>query len=248
VPNWTYDPIIHVTGPGRLAVRSAGQLIGALQAGEIVNATIDVFDSDWLPDMFVHVREEVLEQHAAHQARAVSPTLAEHSLVSRVGQHMLRRAIQLVRGAAHGGMILVVDADGAIDANDIDGLRLKYRFSQESPVKRYRALLLEVLEGVAASTTKSLVGWADFAADTSPTLERLEQSIFELSRLIANLTFIDGAVVLDKRFGLLGFGAEVAHELLHRRACTVRSIVTALRSSSMTSKTWARGIVLPIVS
>jgi hypothetical protein len=194
-------------------VRSAGRLIGALQAGEIVNATIDVFDSDWLPAMFVQVREEVIAQHATRQARATSPTLAEHSLVSRVGQHMLRRAIQLVRNAAHGGMILVTDASDETDVSGIDGLRLKYRFSQESPVKRYRALLLEVLEGVAASTTKALVGWADFAADTSPILERLEQSIFEMSRLIANLTFIAGAVVLDKRFSLLGFGAEVSAEL-----------------------------------
>jgi hypothetical protein len=214
VPNWTYDPIIHVTGPGRLAVRSAGKLIGALQAGEIVNATIDVFDSEWLPGMFFHIREEVIAQHAARQARATSPTLAEHSLVSRVGQHMLRRAIQLVRNAAYGGMILVTDAlDDETPVTAVHGLRLKYRFSQENPVKRYRALLLEVLEGVAASTTKALVGWADFAADTSPILERLEQSIFEMSRLIANLTFIDGAVVLDKRFALLGFGAEVSAEL-----------------------------------
>jgi hypothetical protein len=212
VPNWTFDPIIHVTGPGRVAVRSAGKLIGALQAGVIVNATIDVFDSDWLPALFVKEREEVVAEHAVRQARTASPTLAEHSLVGRVGQHMLRRAIQLVRGAGHGGMILVVDAAQA-DPSTVGGLRLKYRFDQDGPSKRYRALLLEILEGVAATTTKALVGWADFAADSSSLLERLELSIFELSRLIANLTFIDGAVVLDKRFGLLGFGAEVSPDL-----------------------------------
>src|SRR5205085_4121 len=33
------------------------------------------------------------------------------------------------------------------------------------------------------------------------------------SRVIANLASIDGAVVLDKRFGLVGFGAEVSSEL-----------------------------------
>ena len=37
--------------------------------------------------------------------------------------------------------------------------------------------------------------------------------MFELSRIIANLTSIDGAVVLDKRLGLVGFGAEVSAEL-----------------------------------
>jgi DisA bacterial checkpoint controller nucleotide-binding len=208
VPNWTYDPIIHVVGPGRLAVRCAGTLIGALQAGMIVNATIDVFESDWLPALFTRERQEAVEQHAARQARSQSPTLAEHALVSRVGQHMLRRAIQLTRAAGHGGIILVVDDPGLVD-----GLRLKYRFQQDAPAKRYRALLLEILDGLAATTTESVVGLNEFAADSSPHVARVEQSIFELSRLIANLTSIDGAVVLDKRFGLIGFGAEVSAEL-----------------------------------
>lgn len=212
VPNWSFDPIIHVTGPGRVAVRCAGQLIGSLRAGSIAAATMDVFDSQWLPAMFVHQREEVLSQHATRQATASSPTLAEHSLVSRVGQHMLRRAIQLVRNTGHGGIILALNP-GAMADGKVDGLRLKYRFDQDGPAKRYRALLLEILDAVAATTTKSLVGWADFARDSSPNLEQLEQSIFEMSRLIANLTFIDGAVVVDKRFSLVGFGAEVSAEL-----------------------------------
>jgi hypothetical protein len=213
IPNWTYDPIIHVAGPGQLAVRSAGKLVGALKGGLLVDAMVDVFESEWLPAMFAREREEALAEHAARQAQTPSPTLAEHSLVGRVGQQMIRRAIQLVRGARHGGMILVVDAAAEAAPNSVDGLRLKYRFGQDEPSHRYRTLLLEILEGVAATTSKASVGWSDFALDASPRLERLEQSVFELGRLIANLTAIDGAVVLDKRLGLLGFGAEVSAEL-----------------------------------
>src|ERR1041384_3478443 len=43
VPNWTYDPIIHVTGPGHLAIRCAGHLIRAIERGVVVDATPDVF-------------------------------------------------------------------------------------------------------------------------------------------------------------------------------------------------------------
>ncbi|MDB4971778.1 MAG: hypothetical protein JWN48_119 [Myxococcaceae bacterium] len=211
VPNWTYDPIIHVSGPGQLAVRCAGKLVGAIERGVVVDATMDVFDSEWLPAMFARERELVRAQHAGLQAQIPSPTLVEHSLVSRVSQHMLRRAIQLIRGARHGGMILVVDA--ATIASASGGLRLKYRFGQDEPAQRYRTLLFQILEAVSATTSKSSVGWSDFASDDSTTLERLEQAVFELSRLIANLTAIDGAVVLDKQFGLLGFGAEVSAEL-----------------------------------
>ena len=213
VPIWTYDPIIHVTGPGQLAVRCAGKLIGALEGGLLVDTMMDVFDSDWLPALFAREREQVRTEHAARQVEAQSPTLVEHSLVARIGQHMVRRIIQLVRGARHGGMILVLDAAPGPTSMDIAGLRLKYRLDQDEPSHRYRTLLFQILERVAAATSKATVEWADFALDASSDLESLERAVFEWSRVIANLAAIDGAVVLDKGLGLVGFGAEVSAEL-----------------------------------
>jgi len=81
VPNWTYDPIVHVTGPGKVAVRCAGKLVGAIERGALVDATLDVFDSEWLPALFAREREEVRAQHDVLQARSASPTSVEHSLV-----------------------------------------------------------------------------------------------------------------------------------------------------------------------
>jgi hypothetical protein len=213
VPNWTYDPIVHVTGPGRIAVRCAGKLVGAIERGCLVDTTMDVFDSAWLPAMFARERAEVRAEHDVLQARSASPTSVEHSLVGRIGQHMLRRTIQLVRGAGHGGMILMVSTGVDASADGTSGLRLKYRFGQDEPSRRYRTLLLQILEAVAAATSKTSVGWSDFASNTSPELEKLEQAVFEMSRVMANLAATDGAVVLDKRFRLLGFGAEVFAEL-----------------------------------
>jgi hypothetical protein len=210
VPNWTYDPIVHVTGPGQLAVRCAGALVGGLERGVLVDTLLDVFDSEWLPALFAREREIVQAEHDALQAASASPTTVEASLVGRVGQQMLRRAIQLVRGARHGGMILVTDPAAP---HGMDGLRLKYRFGRGEPSHRYRTLLLRILDRVAASTSKSSVGWTDFATNGSAELERLEQSVFELSRLVANLTAVDGALLLDKGLGVLGFGAEVSAEL-----------------------------------
>jgi hypothetical protein len=213
VPIWTDAPILHVTGPGQLAVRCAGKLVGALERSALVDTLLDVFDSEWLPAMFAREREQVRAEHARLQARTPSPTAVEHSLVGKVGQHMLRRAIQLIRGARHGGLILVMDTSPEASGGRFEALRLKYRFLEDEPSRRYRTLLFAILESVAASTSKESVGWGDFALDASLDLEKLEQAVFELSRLIANLTAIDGAVVLDKRFGLVGYGAEVSAEL-----------------------------------
>ena len=213
VPNWTYDPIIHVTGPGHVAVRCAGKLIGALELGALVDATVDVFTSAWLGAMFMEEREEVRRAHAATQLAAPSPTAVEPSLVGRIGQHLLRRAIQLILGARHGGLILVADVPLNGTIADVPGVRLKYSFARSEPATRYRTLLFQILGKLAESTTKPSVDWSDFERDGSPDLERLENAVFEISRVIAGLAAIDGAVVLDKRFALLGFGAEVSSEI-----------------------------------
>jgi hypothetical protein len=107
-------------------------------------------------------------------------------------------------------MILVADTS---NPGALAGVRLKYRFGQDEPSHRYRTLLFRILDTLAGATSKASVGWSDFAEDGSSALERLERSVFELSRLTANHTAVDGAVVLDKRLGLVGFGAEVSAEL-----------------------------------
>jgi hypothetical protein len=212
VPNWSYDPIVHVTGPGQVAVRCAGKLIGAIERGLVVDATLDVFDSQWLKAMFAREREEARALHAASQVGVEIPTDAEHSLISKVGQHMLRRAIQLVRGAHHGGLILILDTERP-QGGRVRGLRLKYPMRQDEPSQRYRTLLLRILQVVAATSNKPSVGWADFSSSDDARFAELEGEVFELSRVLANLTAIDGALVLDKRFAVLGFGAEVSAEL-----------------------------------
>ncbi len=213
VPNWTLDPIIHVTAPGKLAVRCAGKLVGAIERGMVVDATLDVFESAWLPAMFAREREDIRAEHAALQAGSASPTAARHSLVGMVGQHMLRRAIQLIRNAHHGGLILVANLESEPIAGSIQGVRLKYTLKQDEPSLRYRTLLLQILDAVAAASSEASVGWSDFASSDNQYFAKLEQSVFELSRVMANLAAIDGALVLDKRFGILGFGAEVSAEL-----------------------------------
>lgn len=218
VPIWTHDPIIHVTDPGRLAVRSAGHLVGGLERGALVDTTMDVFESEWLPAAFAIPREQLRAAHAARLAASGTATTVDSALIGLVSQQMLRRCIQIIRSMHHGGMILIAESASVLSPAeplvvDLAGVRPKYRFVDDEPSKRYRALLGSILHYVATARSKSTVGWSDFATDESPELARLERDVFEWSRLVANLAAIDGAVVLDKRFALVGFGAEVSTEL-----------------------------------
>ncbi len=174
MPNWTYDPIVHVTAPGQLAVRCAGQLIGALERGLVVDAALDVFDSQWLPALFERERQIVQQEHAALQTRESAPTSVEHSLIGKLAQQMLRRAIQLIRGARHGGLLLIVD--GQRNSAHLRGLRLKYSLAQDEPSHRYRTLLFQILSAVAAATEKDSVGWLDFRLQLERALRRARAS------------------------------------------------------------------------
>jgi hypothetical protein len=189
--------------------------VGAIERGQLVNATTDVFESEWLRGLFHRERERVREAHAARQSTSVAPTLASDQLIGRVAQQMIRRAIRLIRGARHGGLILILDAEPASEPapEELPGLRLKYRFQGDEPAQRYRSVLFEILQELATRSQKTSVDWEDFVQDDSPRLAQLEHAIFELSRLMANLTAIDGALVMNKRFALLGYGAEVSAEL-----------------------------------
>jgi DNA integrity scanning protein DisA with diadenylate cyclase activity len=70
---------------------------------------------------------------------------------------------------------------------------------------------------------RAAVGWEEYARSTDGGIAQLDEAMLELAHLIAGLASIDGAVVLDKRFELLGFGAEIGGDLP-----TVRSVARAV--------------------
>jgi hypothetical protein len=204
-------PVVQVLAPGRLVVYCGHQLIAALERGYIEATTTDVFTSRWLPRLFERSRREV-QQEA--QAGTPSQLLFDESLIGTVSQHMIRRAIFLIRSARHGGLLLFLDSStGAACALGSGPVKLKYAISSASDRGRYRILLKRLLRELGEETETNSIAWQHFMAATSPKLETIEQSIFEFSRSIAGLSGVDGAVVLDKRFEVLGFGAEVSGEL-----------------------------------
>lgn len=211
--NWTLAPIVHVTGPGRLAVRAASHLIAGLERGVLISSAMDVFESDWLPRLFAQDTEVMRREHRDVIASQPGDTNEiDDSLLLMVSQHMLRRALRLIRGAGHGGMILFVDADDRAPL-DAGALRPKYTFAEEEPRRRYQTLLGSLTTVLAAASQKGSIGWEDYRDAADPVLAEVESQIFELSRLVASLAAVDGAVLLNKRLAVLGFGVEVSAEL-----------------------------------
>jgi hypothetical protein len=210
--NWTVAPIVHVTGPGRLALRAASRLIAGLERGTLVSSSMDVFESEWLARLFADVNDALRRDHASALSRqAADASAIDASLVTIVSQHMVRRVVRLIRSAGAGGLVLVADAGAEVA--EAAALRVKYPFAGEEPRRRYQTLLRRLMTSLATASARDSVGWEDFRDADDPALEELERSIFELSRLVAALAGVDGAVVVNKKFELLGFGAEVSADL-----------------------------------
>jgi hypothetical protein len=202
-------PVVHVLGAGRIGVYAGAELVASLEHGMIEATTTDVFGADWLGRLFRVARMSEAEFQAEHQGGRLNA-----DLVRVVSQHMVRRAIFLIRQAGHGGLLLFADDQllKMCESSANGPLKLKYTFRENEARFRYRTLLRRLFDALAKHGDGA-VDLERFLAAETPDVIGVEQSIFELSRLVSGLAAVDGAVVLNKRFELIGFGAEVSGEL-----------------------------------
>ncbi|MEO7109127.1 MAG: putative sensor domain DACNV-containing protein [Polyangiaceae bacterium] len=204
--------VMRAAAPGRLAVACGLDTIAELRGGRLTDHALDVFESQWLPERFAAVRAELDAIHA--KARADSGQKwadLDPRFTGRLAQQMLKRIIATIRTAHHGGTLLFVPSEtpqAEVDRN----LLLKYGFFDDSARSRYRQIILKAMQKVA-SVNSGCVTWEMFEETKSVELSALDEAITELAHLVASLAAADGAVVLSKRFELVGFGAEIIGDL-----------------------------------
>jgi hypothetical protein len=202
--------MVHVLGAGRIGVYAGADLVASLEHGMIEATTTDVFTSTWIGKLFRANRTRFLDsEEPPHEIARPHP-----DLVRVISQHMVRRAIFLIRQAGHGGLILFAEPELLeMCAKTSNGpLKLKYEFRDNEARRRYRTLLQRLFVALA-NHGDGAIDLQRFLETDTPDVVGVEQSIFELSRLVSGLAAVDGAVVINKRFELIGFGAEVSGEL-----------------------------------
>jgi len=213
--------ILRVFGPGRVAGDVGLETLCKLEAGKLSDVSLDVFVSRWLPETFAPVRKELAEIHAGlrEQARKKGQVWArlDNDITRVIGQHTIKRIISAVRNSHHGGTVVIVPPDLAEDILDGRYVSLKHMFVDAEPRRRFRTLIVDVMNELARShagkPARDPVGWDDYEASGDEVLSLLDEAIFEVAHLIAGLTAVDGAVVMTQRFEMLGFGGEISGDL-----------------------------------
>jgi hypothetical protein len=231
--------VVRAVGPGRLLVALGEVTLAEVRGGQLQSSTMDAFESRWLTGRFVRLREEIFARHE-ESMRGGGGVDLDPDVPRKIAQQMVKRLIATMRDAHHGGTLLLVPRQHARRLTGETGaIRLKYAFVDDEPRRRYRSLILAVmrelsLAGAAMDPRPSQIGWDAYRASTRPAIVALDESILEMSQLLAALGEVDGAVLLTDAFEVLGFGGEIAGALPE-----VRTVRRALDLEAETYETVA---------
>ncbi|MEW6636483.1 MAG: putative sensor domain DACNV-containing protein [Actinomycetota bacterium] len=217
-------PVVEVQGPGNLQVLKGSASVAELEAGRLAAHDTDVFASRWLPDLFAAVRAElvVLHESGRREAAASGEPWAplDPDLSRKVSQQMVKRLVSTVRGARHGGTIVIVPPHRAEGILSGDHIALKHAFADGEPRRRFRTLIVAIMNRLAQAHGRGeeasyprAVGWREYVESEDRRLAELDEAIFEFAHLVAGLAAVDGAVVMTQRYELLGFGGEISGDL-----------------------------------
>lgn len=210
---------IAVTGPGRVLVSVGAQTIAELSHGTLVAGRLDVFQARWMDDWFHGFGEDMRREHArARHRTTASWTDADPAFAPMLARHVMRRVLTTIRGAQHGGTVLIVPAGRAHELLDRERLiHVKYRFDDAEPSRRISTLTLGIMRELASAhpglDPTSPIGWNAYETSEAGAIVEQDEALFEVAHLIADLSEVDGAVVMTDRLDLVGFGAEITGKL-----------------------------------
>ncbi|MFP5213261.1 MAG: putative sensor domain DACNV-containing protein, partial [Acidobacteriota bacterium] len=143
--------VIHVTNPGRISVCKGSIAVAALNAGQIICQSTDVFDSQWLKESFATAREHIWSRHESAREQASRPwARLDQEFLRVMKKQVIMRVISRIRHSHHGGTIVCVPHERAAEfTHDNRYVDLKYKFMDEEPRKRFQSLLLYIVNALA---------------------------------------------------------------------------------------------------
>jgi hypothetical protein len=212
--------IIFVTGPGRITVSVGLTMVAGLRGGRLINVAKDVLSSGWFEDFFAPNQDELWRLHQeAREKYGIDWATIAREFPMVLGQNLMRRVISLICNYHHGGMLIIVPMEFSEEIKETNPyLNIKYTFQSDEGRLRVLQHIAHIMNEFARTVGKhgnrtDPIGWSDYQTISTPVLSRMDETLFEKAHLLAELTRVDGAVALNRRFELLGFGAEISSGL-----------------------------------
>ena len=205
--------IVAATGPGRLLVSAGAVPLAELRNGTLSGREMDVFQSEWMQEGLAevshlqraaHIRDR---EHAGEQWAEIDSTFG-----AVLASHVLRRVLATMRAAQHGGTLIIVPRRRLSELLDGSHVRVKYGFGDEEPRRRILTLMVTITNELARAggADHTPLGWNAYEASRARQLSEMDESLFEVAHLVADLTRVDGAGLMRDCREILGCGVETA--------------------------------------
>jgi hypothetical protein len=208
--------IVAATGPGRLLVSIGAITLAELKGGTLSAVEMDLFQSRWVQDRLGEMgRLHPIAPGQRGQRIDDRTADIDAQFAAVLAGHVLRRMVATVRAAQHGGTVVVIPRHRAGEVlSDGRHMRVKYGFTDEEPRRRIATLVGAIMGELTRSDSNGITpGWDAYQAGTNGQLGELDEALFEVAHLLADLTHVDGTVLMTDSLEVLGFGAEIAGEL-----------------------------------
>ncbi|HET6337501.1 MAG TPA: hypothetical protein VFG30_29955 [Polyangiales bacterium] len=205
--------VVRADGTGHIAFAVGDVTLAELRGGQLSGGAVNVFQSHWLKMRFADSRIQLVKEHEEAVGPAAIPL--ELDALRSVSQQMVKRLIATIQDSRHGGTIVFLPRARTTSVLcETEAIQLKYMFAEEEPRRRYRTLILALMKELVTAAADlqprpERVGFGLYHALQRPSIAALDEAIVEMSQLIAALADVDGAVVLNERFEVLGFGGEI---------------------------------------
>jgi hypothetical protein len=205
-------PILHVRDPGWLLFYQGYSLLAEWRGRELFGPRLDVFQSRLLSERFARLRLQLVESLPAGCLPPALSSEAYAELCHLIAIQFIKRIINLVRSSSHGGtLVFLPEGPPGLEAA-ARWIDCKYSAESDADGMRFHSLLQKILRRVGQLTPPGATvqeAWDIFRNSNDPELDRLEEAFFELARFFSDLMQVDGALVLDQRLCVIGFGGEI---------------------------------------
>ncbi len=205
-------PIVHVRDPGWLLFYQGYDLLAEWRGRDFHGPRLDVFQSPLLIERFAGHRHRMVGSLMEQCLPGTLSAAAYAELAHLISLQFIKRIINLVRTSGHGGSVVILPETQEGQEAAASWIDCKYSAEPDFAGLRFGSLIQSIIRRVGElcpDNSTAAEAWEIFRNGSDPQLDKLEEAFFELARLFSDLMQVDGALVLDKRLGLIGFGGEI---------------------------------------
>lgn len=206
---------ISVYEPGNLEISRFGTTILKLANGELDSPIANCFIEGPIAEFFHKPFDQMLIEFIKELGINMKELNDEEETIASVwGTYtdFIKCILNNIKNKKHGGSLIIIDSENS--EQHLQSFKIKYPCSFDSAwdiVKKAEISLYKSYKSFFSALEKDSVTLEEFQTEKNhrQELEKWDKKFMDLQKLFATFSEVDGAVIIDNKLNLLGFGAEI---------------------------------------